>query len=229
MFAWMRGPWRGDWSVSLRSFVTVAMIQVLLPLWGHAVLVTWFSYSASREWAERDLLGDAEHLAEDVDSRLDVARSVMQVIAMSPAVRRGDLVAVREHLETARASGLIRAAVVTDAQGVALTGSGFRAGTVQAIAPIGSPAQVLAGRVEGEPVLTASWPIESADPRLARLEFAISVSVLRTMRGGGWELAVARDGGDRSTWRDGLVGAIHHGPGPAAPDPRSRGDRRRGA
>lgn len=204
MFAWMRGPWRGDWSVSLRSFVTVAMIQVLLPLWGHAVLVTWFSYSASREWAERDLLGDAEHLAEDVDSRLDVARSVMQVIAMSPAVRRGDLVAVREHLETARASGLIRAAVVTDAQGVALTGSGFRAGTVQAIAPIGSPAQVLAGRVEGEPVLTASWPIESADPRLARLEFAISVSVLRTMRGGDgnwpWHVTVVTDQRGEMVW-----------------------------
>lgn len=204
MFAWMRGPWRGDWSVSLRSFVTVAMIQVLLPLWGHAVLVTWFSYSASREWAERDLLGDAEHLAEDVDSRLDVARSVMQVIAMSPSVRRGDLVAAREHLETARVSGLIRAAVVTDAQGVALTGSGFRPGTVQAIAPIGSPAQVLAGRVEGEPVLTASWPIESADPRLARLEFAISVSVLRTMRGGTgnwpWHVTVVTDQRGEMVW-----------------------------
>jgi PAS domain S-box-containing protein len=204
MLAWMRGPWRGDWSVSLRSYVTAAMLVVLLPLLGHAVLVTWYSYGASRDWAERDLLGDAEHLAEDVDSRLDVARAVMQVISVSPALRRGDLVSLREHFETARASGLIRAALVVDAQGAVLMASGFRDGTAQAIAPGGSAEQVLAGRVEGEPVLTGSLPIRSADPRLARLEFAISVSVLRSMRGGNgnwpWHVTVVTDQRGEMVW-----------------------------
>ena len=204
MFAWMRGPRRGDWSVSLRSYVTAAMLVVLLPLLGHAVLVTWYSYSASRHWAERDLLGDAEHLAEDVDSRLDVARAVMQVISVSPAARRGDVGAVGELLESARASGLIRAAAVVDAQGAVLMASGFRAGAAEAIAPGGSPEHVLAGRVEGEPVLTGSLPIRSADPRLARLEFAMSVSVLRAMRGGSgdwpWHVTVVTDQRGEMVW-----------------------------
>ncbi len=204
MFAALRGRRLGDWSVSLRGYVTAAMLVVLLPLLGHAVVVTWTSYATSREWAERDLLDDAEHLAEDIDVRLDVARAVMQLVSTSSAALRGDAEAVGQMLEAARIAGLVRAAVVTDPAGAVVLSAGVGPGPGAGIAgPEGSP-QFLAGRLEGGAVLAAAWPIGSADPRLARLAFAVPAGVLHGAKSrqgeGAWHVTAVIDRRGEAAW-----------------------------
>jgi PAS domain S-box-containing protein len=196
---------RGAWSVSLRTYVTTVMLVALLPLLGYAALSTWYSYSAVRHWAERDLMGDAEHFAQDIDARVDVSRMVMRLVALSPAARRGDLSGVREHIEAAQAQGVIIGALVRDIDGAVVMAIGFSDAEVQDMA-VPSSDQLVVGRSGSGPLLVGRWPISSADPRLAQLDFAVSTDLLpvadESMARWPWHLIVVADRDGRVAWQE---------------------------
>ena len=88
MWGHMQHSLPARWSVSLRAFVTAVMFVALAPLLAHALLSTWSSHVSTRAWAEADLVADAELLARQLDTRLELSHRTMRLLAGSAAALR---------------------------------------------------------------------------------------------------------------------------------------------
>ena len=191
------------WSVSLRNFVIAVMFLALTPLLSHALLSTWHSHVSTRAWAEADLVADAERLARQIDSRLELSHRTMRLLAGSPAALRGDIATLREQAEMALAQGLISAAILRDHQGRAVFAVGM-AWDDAADRPQPMSGQFTAETLQQAPALVASLPVRTDEARMARLDVAVAADSLLAAgeegAGGRWHVVAVADREGRHLW-----------------------------
>lgn len=220
MFGWKSSLQRWGGTLSLRRFVAAAMLLALLPLLAYALLTSWLSYTHAKGWGERDLTEDAQHLARDVDIRLDMARATMEILMGAGAARRGDTIVLRERLEAARAQGVIAGAVIRGPHGATVLAVGEEEGQPAVSAEAAGGHLFQAARWNGRHVLVATMPIRSPDPTLARLDYAVAVDQLPMHRGerlpGPWRLLAVTDGVGRVAWPETTMAPLPIPPGRVA-------------